>query len=40
MRKLFAKIAMSCALVPALLAGMSEAAVNLPVHKEVYNAAV
>ena len=35
MRKFFAKIAMSCALVPALLAGTSEAAVNLPVHKEV-----
>jgi predicted Zn-dependent peptidase len=35
MRKLFARIAMSCALVPALLAGTSTAAVNLPVHKEV-----
>ena len=35
MRKLFARIAMSCALVPALLAGTSKAAVNLPVHKEV-----
>ena len=35
MRKLFTKIAMSCALVPALLAGTSKAAVNLSVHKEV-----
>lgn len=35
MRKLFARIAMCCAFVPALLAGTSTAAVNLPVHKEV-----
>ena len=35
MKKLFARIALSCALVPALLAGTSMAAVNLPVHKEV-----
>ena len=35
MKKLFARIAMSCALVPALLTGTSRAAVNLPVHKEV-----
>lgn len=35
MRKLFARIAMCCAFVSALLAGTSAAAVNLPVHKEV-----
>ncbi len=35
MKKLFARIAMSCALVPSLLTGTSRAAVNLPVHKEV-----
>ena len=35
MKNLFARIALSCVLVPALLAGISMASVNLPVHKEV-----
>ena len=35
MKNLIARIALSCVLIPALFAGISMAAVNLPVHKEV-----
>ena len=35
MKNLFARIALCCALAPAFLVGTSQAAVNLPIHKEV-----
>ena len=35
MKNLFARLVLSCFFVPALLAGISVAAVNLPVHKAV-----